>query len=273
MFGTKYTLNLLIYSFLLYVLKEAIKINEFMITEYLNKENIKIVNKYFPSKKDFNIKDVNEHINLIINIHKILMKCKFNGLSRIESKIGREIEGYKVQLKRIKRDYNNLIMKSDKNELDKFLIFEGKNMISQANRALDNIYDDNYLSIINRSMNRKEICLGRVDCGNLREQKGVFEIGSLKGISYNLIEEDVYKYIKRIKKRNSFIDESEVIDSFVRASHLSYSSINYLKRLCNYPKDFFKSWECYRKLKNGKTYEDEEYFLEFKKIMEYEFKS
>ena len=251
-------------------LKEGIKIDVIMIAEYLNKKNVNVTSKYFSYKKNFNIKDISEQINLITDIHKILMKCEFDGLSRIESKIGREVEAYKVQLKKIKRDYNELIMKINKNDIDKFLIFEGKNMINQASIALDKIYNDNYLSIIDRSMNRKEICLGRVDSGNLRKENGQLEIGSLKGISYNLIEEDLYKYIKRIKKRNSYIDENEVIDLFVRASHLSYSSINYLKGLCTYPKDFLKNWERYRQAKSDKTYE--EYFIEFEKIMKYEFR-
>ena len=155
--------------------------------------------------RDFTIRDISGQINSIIEIHKILMKCEFDGLSRIESKIGREVEGYKVQLKKIKRDYNELIMKINKNDIDKFLIFEGKNMINQASVALEKIYNDNYLSIIDRCMNRKEICLGRIDSGNLRKENGKVEVGSLKGISYNLIEEDLYKYIKRIQKRKMCI--------------------------------------------------------------------
>ena len=257
-------------SLLILTLKEEIKIDAIMITEYLNKKNVNVTNKYFSYKKDFTIRDISWQINLITEIHKILMKCEFDGLSRIESKIGREVEGYKVQLKKIKRDYNGLIMKANKNDIDKFLIFEGKNMINQASVALEKIYNDNYLSIIDRSMNRKEICLGRIDSGNLRKENGKLEVGSLKGISYNLIEEDLYKYIKRIQKRNSYIDENEVIDLFVRASHLAYSSINYLKGLCTYPKDFLKTWERYRQAKSDKTYE--EYFIEFEKIMKYEFK-
>lgn len=258
-------------SLLILTLKEEIKIDVIMITENLNKENVNVTNKYFSHKKDFNIKDIKGQINLIIDIHKILMKCEFDGLSRIESKIGREVEGYKVQLKRIKRDYNELIMKTNKNDIDKFLIFEGKNMINQASVALDKVYDDNYLSIINRSMNRKEICLGRVDDGNLRKENEQLEIGSLKGISYNLIEEDLYKYIKKIQKKNLYIDENEVIDLFVRASHLAYGSINYLKGLCIYPRDFLKNWERYRQAKSNKTYE--EYSIEFEKIMKYEFRN
>ena len=218
-------------SLLILTLKEEIKIDAIMLTEYLNKENVNVTNKYFSYKKDFTIRDISGQINLITEIHKILMKCEFDGLSRIESKIGREVEAYKVQLKKIKRDYNELIMKANKNDIDKFLIFEGKNMINQASVALEKIYNDNYLSIIDRSMNRKEICLGRIDSGNLRKENGKLEVGSLKGISYNLIEEDLYKYIKRIQKRNSYIDENEVIDLFVRVSHLAYSSINYLKGL------------------------------------------
>lgn len=257
-------------NLLILTLKEEINIDESMIREYLNKEGVNVANHYFPYKKDLNIKEINSQIDLIGDIHKILMKCKFNGLSRIESKIGREIEGYKVQLKRIKRDYNELIMKINKNDIDKFLIFEGKKMIIQGSSAIESIYDNNYFSIIERSMNRREICLGRVDGGNLRKESEKLEVGFLRGIAYNLIEEDIYKYIKKIKRRNALLEEEEIIDYFVRRSHLAYSSINYLKGLCAYPKDFLKNWERYRQGNNTKTYE--EYSIEFDRTIKYELK-
>jgi len=257
-------------NLLILTLKEEIDIDELAIKEYLNKEEVNVVGHYFPYKKDLNFKEIYSQIDLARDIHKILMKCRFNGLSRIESRIGREIEGYKVQLKRINRDYNELIMKINKNDIDKLLIFEGKKMISQGSLAIESINDNNYFSIIERSMNRREICLGRVDGGNLRIRSEKMEIGLLRGISYNLIEEDIYKYIKKIQRRNAILEEDEIIDYFVHGSHLAYSSINYLKALCTYPKDFFKNWERYRQANNTKTYE--EYVREFDRTMKYELK-
>lgn len=204
----------------------------------------------------------------MVELHKLLINCKFNNLNRFGSVIGKELESFKVQLKKIERDYNILFEKNSKNNVEKLFLSEGKRMILQGREAVEYICNNGYLDIIKRSMNREEICIGRADSGNLRKVNGNFEIGIIKGISYNLVEEDLYKYIKRIQKKGIKIDEEEFIRFFVHQSHLSLSSINYLKGLCTYPKDFFKTWERYKENKKNKS-EDE--FLDLlSKSLKYE---
>lgn len=120
-------------------------------------------------------------------------------------------------------------------------------------------------------MNRQEICIGRVDHGNLRKNKEKFEIGTIKNMTYNLVEEDMYKYIKKLQRKRINIDEEELINIFVHSSHLSFNSLEYLRGLCSYPRDFFRSWERYRQNKKGKT--NDEFLAELKNSLNYEGKS
>ena len=87
----------------------------------------------------------------------------------------------------------------------------------------------------------------------------------------SLMMADLYKYIKRIQKKEIKIDEEEFIRCFVHQSHLSLSSINYLKGLCTYPRDFFKTWEKYKN--NQKNKSDEEYLELLSRSLKYEEKN
>ncbi|MBS4842632.1 spore coat protein [Clostridium sp.] len=257
-------------NLLILILKGEIKINELSLNEYLESKGIIVMGKYFSHTKDFTRKSCENQISTMVELHKLLINCKFNNLNRFGSVIGKELESFKVQLKKIERDYNILFEKNSKNNVEKLFLSEGKRMILQGREAVEYICNNGYLDIIKRSMNREEICIGRADSGNLRKVNGNFEIGIIKGISYNLVEEDLYKYIKRIQKKGIKIDEEEFIRFFVHQSHLSLSSINYLKGLCTYPKDFFKTWERYKENKKNKS-EDE--FLDLlSKSLKYESK-
>ena len=256
---------------LILILKGEIKINELSINEYLESKGIIVVGNYFSHNKDFNKKLYENQISIMVELHKLLINCKFNNLSRFGSSIGRELEEFKVQLKKIERDYKEIFDKDSKNDIEKLFMSEGKRMICQGNQAIDYIYNNGYLEIIERSMNREEICIGRTDNGNLRKVDGKFEIGVIKGMSYNLVEEDLYKYIKRIQKKDIRIDENDLIRFFVHQSHLSLNSINYLKGLCSYPRDFFKTWERYKE--NKKNRSEDEFLDLLSKSLKYEYKN
>ena len=253
------------------ILKEEIKINELSLNKYFESKGIIITGSYFSHSKNFTRKSYENQIATIVEIHKLLINCDFNDLSRFGSTIGKEVEDYKVQLKRIKRDYKSIFDKSYRNDVEKLFLSEGKMMIEQGIQAIDYIYSNGYIDVIKRSMNREEICIGRADEGNLRKIEGKFQIGVIKGMSYNLVEEDLYKYIKRIQKKGIKIDEEELIRFFVRQSHLPLNSINYLRGLCTYPRDFFRIWERYKVNKKKKT--EEEILEVLSRSLKYESKS
>ncbi|AOR22571.1 spore coat protein [Clostridium taeniosporum] len=250
-------------------LREEIKIEELDIISYLNNKGVDIVGKYFDYDKKITTKKAAEQVKIMVNLHKILLGYNNESLVRIKSTIGKEIENYKVQIRKLQKQYNNMMNLGIENDFEKLIISDGKILLDQAKHVIDYIYSHNYFGIIERSMNREELCIGRCDGSNLKLDKNI-QIGTLKYLSYNLVEEDLYKYIKKIKRRNNYIDEEELIKVFAYESHLSKYSINYLKALCSFPKDTLKVWEKYKNNKKLKTYE--EFSKQFKNSMNYETK-
>ena len=219
--------------------------NEVSANEYLNIRGITIMEQCFSYDKNMYKKDITSQINLIVELHKTLIGCNFDEFSRLKSTIGKEVESYKVQVKKLQSHYDYIVSKTCTNEVEKLILSNGKIMLKQANEAMNYIYEHDYFGVIKRSMNREEICLGKVDSSNLRKVEGKIEIGIIKGMAYNLVEEDLYSYIKKLQRKQVNIDEEELIKVFVHGSHLSFNSLYYLRGLCSYPRDFFKSWERY----------------------------
>lgn len=257
-------------SLLIFILKGEIKIEDLLIREYLNEKGIIITGGYFRHDRNIEKKEVITQVNLIVTMHKTLIGCEFDGLNRIGSIIGKEVEDFKVQIKRLQKDYEKIVDKHYKNDVDRLIILEGKRMLQQGLEAINYIYRHDYIGSIERSMNREEICIGRADQGNLKEEEGKLKIGNIKGMTYNLVEEDLYKYIKRLQRKQLDIDENELIKIFVHGSHLAMNSFDYLRGLCSYPKDFLKTWERYSENKKGKT--DDEFLKDIKKSIKYESK-
>ena len=83
----------------------------------------------------------------------------------------------------------------DTNCMDLFILENGEKLLNRVDKAIEDLKEIDYLGIIKRSMKKNEICLGRVDEGNLRVVEAI-EVGSLKGATYNLVEEDIYNYLK-----------------------------------------------------------------------------
>lgn len=267
--------------------------DELSIAGCLEAKGITIIGQYFSYDKNKQKSDIFSQINLLVELHKTLICCKFDGLSGIKSTIGKEVESYKVQIRKLQRHYDYAFSKPCTNEIDNLILSDGKLMLKKAEKALNYICGHDYYGVIKRSMNREEICLGKVDKNNLRRNQGKIEIGTTKNMTYNLVEEDLYNYIKKLQRKEFNIDEEELIKAFVYGSHLSFNSIDYLRGLLSYPKDFLRTWERYRdskkehingiyhvlnrgdsEYKNNKKEKDEKEILsELKKSLKYENKS
>lgn len=151
--------------------------------------------------------------------------------------------------------------------MDEFLLEYGEDLIKKGEFRISLLKDINYIGIIQRSMKKNEICLGRADESNLRVFERL-EIGSIKGVSYNLLEEDMYSYLRRLRRRNSDLDLRKFIEEFVSLSYLNKDSIEYIKILLSIPNDTFKQWQRYRQ--NKKDITAEEYLENIRGTLAYE---
>ena len=216
------------------------------IITYLNNNNI-IVDENIARKGDRNIIDISNQIDLIVMIQSRLMNNGVTIIPRINSTIGKDVENFRVQNKKVEKILKSISLNDDKSNLDYYILEKGNIALERAKKSFDVMDNQIYFELIRRSMNNYEIWLGRVDEGNLKfEENEILKIRTTKYISYNLIEHDLFKYIKRIKRRGFNIQTEKVIDEFIYKSSLSEKSKNYLTALCNYPFETMKLLYKYR---------------------------
>lgn len=217
------------------------------IYEYLSSRSIIISDEKFKDNAEVSVSD---QIQLISDAHKRLLDGKEAIIPRIQSVIGREFEGYKVDIKKNKNYINKIINNKSTNYIEDYLIDEGSRIIKKAQETLSLLDLEIYFSIIKRSMKRYEICLGRVDESSLKRDKNeIIYIRSNKYIVYDLLESDCYNYIKKIKRRKKGDGINNIIDEFVNKSALDQGSIKYLRILSIYPNE---SMKILNKCRNGR---------------------
>lgn len=213
-------------------------------------KDVVVRDEYFKGEKGYTDEDIWRQIIIINSLQKIMMGYYTDGSIRINSIIGKYIENVRVDIKRLKRDLENRIEKKDLNDMDNFLLENGEKIISQGELALNRLKEIDYMGIVRRSMKKNEISLGRVDESNIRVIEGL-EVGTLKNVSYNLAEEDIYQYLKKVRRRKLDINIESYVDNYVRLANLNKDSREYINILLLIPYDSIKQWYKYRYNKRG----------------------
>lgn len=212
------------------------------IITYLESNNIVVGEEEFRRGNLYeSIDDAKKQIDLIIYLQKLMMSQKNTIIPRIDSVIGKELEEYKIQQRRIIRNINTLKERSNRNRLDEYFIQKGNKILEVAQKSILLINEEEYLNIIKRSMRNYEICLGRVDENNLKMDKdGSIKVRTTRYFSYNLIEHDILNYTKRLKRRGHKDIISDLIIYFVDKTGLEENSTQYIQALNSYPLESMK---------------------------------
>ncbi|MGL5649038.1 MAG: hypothetical protein ACRDDY_14415 [Clostridium sp.] len=188
------------------------------IREYLFEKNIYVFNEYFKgNKKDST--GIIEHLNIISEVQKVFMNFNTGSYSGVKSYIGKDINRIRITL---------IILKSIGFSEDFMPLIKKLEMIDCKIREID------FKKIARRSVDRKEITIGRLDERNIRVLDEI-EIGKIKKVAYNVIEEDVISYMKRIKRDYSKEDIEKFILSYIKVSGLDRESYKYIRTMIEVP--------------------------------------
>jgi len=223
----------------------VIKINVLELNEYLKRKNIIIKDSKLSSYKIENKEEVFKQIDNIIYFQKSVGAYKENLLPRIRASIGKELEEYKAQVILMERYIKNLKNKKDLNKIDNYIKDKEKEILYKAEISLKHIALKDYREIIERSMKNYEICLGRVDESNLALEDNIILVGTIKYMSYNIREHDIYSLIKKIKRKDIEISFQEIIDYYIEKENLKEGSRKYLEGLSSYPNEQLKVMKRY----------------------------
>lgn len=216
------------------------------VSSYLEDKEIYILNKRIPKDKNDVENNIFKQIDNIVCLHNRIGPYKENLFPRIAGTIGKDINNYYCQTVLIDKYIKTLKYKKKLNSIDFYFINRGDFLIKYGRDTLNHIYSNNFRNLIERSMKNYEVCLGRVDESNLKiELDGKINIGTIKYLSYNLKEHDIYSYIKKIKKRETNLNIDEILDYYIEIAKLKNDSKEYLSALISYPNEEFRILEKY----------------------------
>lgn len=216
------------------------------LNSYLQDKNIYITNKKIPRDRSEEDNNILRQIDNIVYFHNQIGEYKENLLPRIGGSIGKEINNYNNQIILLDKYLNIIEKKKELNSVDFYFINRGESLINLGRKALEHIYLNNFKGLIERSMRNYEVCLTRVDEGNLKvELDGKIVIGTIRYLTYNLKEHDIYSYIKKLKRRGINLEIEQVINYYIELSKLKDDSGEYLKALVSFPNEEFRIIEKY----------------------------
>lgn len=216
------------------------------LNSYLEDKEIYITNKKIPRDRSEEDNNILRQIDNIVYFHNQIGEYKENLLPRIGGSIGKEINNYNNQIILLDKYLNIIAKKKELNSIDFYFINRGESLISLGRKVLEHIYLNNFKGLIERSMRNYEVCLTRVDEGNLKvELDGKIVIGTIRYLTYNLKEHDIYSYIKKLKRREINLEIGQVINYYIELSKLTDDSAEYLKALASFPNEEFRIIEKY----------------------------
>lgn len=221
--------------------------NEF--SDYMMFKGIKNVDiiefKYKNIDVDITEELIIEQFRAIYAFHE--KSVGFNGYlrNRLNNNTGKVIEEYKICIKKLAGDINNILMNEPKNAFEELIIKYGKEVINRGEECIRAAYNSDYIGIITRSMRRTEICLGNTDLQNLRKDNFI-EVVSFEDCSYNMVEMDCFILLSKLKRKGVKLDFHKIVKEFCNIEGLEESSAKFIIALISYPREFMKCCNRYR---------------------------
>jgi hypothetical protein len=244
--------------------KYMVKINTF--EQYLASKGIEVTENINAdiNKKDINEKLLLDHLKLISEFHKNAMGSTGIIKDRLDSSIGKIVEEYKINIKKLTRDFDKLKDQGASNSFEKILLDKAEDYIKMGEAVINNIYKNEYYDLIKRSMRNKEICLGQVDFGNLIKEDAI-KVKNIKKCSYNMVEIDCFNFLYKYKKKEMSLDFKELVSMFCSFEGLDNNSYQFIISLLSFPYEFTKQCNKYRIREKDLT--EEQYALKLHKAI------
>lgn len=227
-------------------------------SEYMECRGIKNVDAIQLKHKNMDL-DINEELiikqfSAIYDFHE--KSLGFNGYlrNRLNNNTGKIIEEYKISIKKLASDINNIKRDEPKNTFEELIIRYGDEVIKRGEECIRAVYNSDYIGIITRSMRRTEICLGNTDFQNIQKNNFV-EVVSFDDCSYNMVEMDCFILLSKFRRKGAQLDFPKLAEEFCYMEGLGASSSKFLIALLSYPHEFMKCCNKYREVKN-KGFED-----------------
>ncbi|SFB24439.1 hypothetical protein [Clostridium frigidicarnis] len=223
------------------------------INEFLSNRGVVIEKLEDISDKQLDL----DTIKALNEFHKLSKGYKFTLHEVIPSFLGKRVEDCLVDTIKLKRFIQREEKKANSTEGEKIILQLSKKMISRCEKDINNISRDEYRTLINRSVNNMEVCVGNSCDENIKLVDNIIYIGSVNQCNYNLIEEDYIKLILCWKKKLEYINLKEIISYICYLENLDDISYKYIEGYIDFPYNFMKNFNRYREKK--KNWNEDEY--------------
>ncbi|AJD26062.1 spore coat protein CotS [Clostridium botulinum] len=238
------------------------------ISHYLKSKDINIIEDFKDDNRELdNLSEelVIEQLRVISLFHKNTLGNKSYIRGGIKNKTGSIVEKYKLDLKKINKYIRSLKDKKINNtDLEKLIFDYMPNYINRAEKVIENIYENGYINLVWRSMDRKEICLGKTYFNNIRYNKGI-EVIDINKCSYNMVEMDCIELLYKVNKKNSSIDIERLCKIFCEFESLNDESYKFILYMLSYPYSLIKC--CTKYMKEKDSNKEKHYMDRFNKAM------
>lgn len=234
--------------------------------KYLESKGIKQVDSFERGVQYENITTamVEEQILNISEFHERTSGYMELMNKRLDNNIGKMVEQYKVYIRRFGKDLDNLNKNGASNKFEKKLVKYGDLYLIRAQKCIDNIYINNYIDLIMRSMKRVEVCLGNTSFDNLRKED-FLKVKNVDNCCYNMVEMDLVHFFSKIKRKGVMVDFNGLVKEFCRVEALANDSEKFILSILSYPYEFMKCYNRYRE--RSKSWTEEEYVLKLEKAI------
>ncbi|MDP4143478.1 MAG: hypothetical protein Q8936_03205 [Bacillota bacterium] len=234
--------------------------------EYLKNERIYVIgeNEIFKEEDQYSEEQVLNQIKTITVFHKAACNYREQEIRSIKSGTGKLIEKYKLNTKTVKYFLRNLNGNS-KNEFENMLIQYSNQYMARAEKCLEAVKRINYVSLIRRSMQNNEICIGNSYFTNLVNMDQV-KIFSLKECKYDIVEMDCVYLLGKLKRRGIKLNWLKLAKEFCILEQLNNNSEDLITSLVSFPHEYMKC--CVRYIKNKKQWTIDEYMENMLKAIE-----
>lgn len=239
---------------------------ELCFIEYLKSRGISVVKEFKEELKQeqLTLGGIKEQISIISEFHRKALGYTGVMNKRLDNNIGKTVERYRIYTKRLKKDLEIVRDCNNRSYFHEKLNKVGKKYLIRAEKCMDNLYKNNYVNLIIRSMDRVEMCLTDTYFDNLKKKEDI-EVVNIKGCCYNMVEMDLAYFLNRIKRKGIDVNFNELIKEFCAYESLNDNSLQFILSIISYPYHFMKCCNRYRY--NTKNWTEEQYALKLDESM------
>lgn len=175
-------------------------------------------------KRELKLYNAREYINTINEIHHIFLKEDNKVRFKFRNDVWKLVQTFKLWNRR-----------ACKINIDNRLLSLA---IEASKKSLESIESIDYVSLIKRAMEREEVCTGKIYYEVKEQDKKIF-ITNSDNIRFNMIEDDYYSYLKKV--RGIYKNElDDLIKESIEKEELNFKSYIYIKALVEYPYNSMK---------------------------------